>query len=329
MNASAGARSADRAAPRGARRRIQPGRRTTGTGWAAAAVLGSAACWGLSTVASRGLLDVVPATTLLVLQLCASTTALALASLREAPWDALRRAGRGAALASTTAGALEPGLSYVVGLTGLAMTTAGSATTIDASEPVLTVVLVWLVLRQRPERRLLAAVVLGTAGLVLVTGGASLREGGAGSASGDLLVLCAAALAAGSAIASARAVTVLPTATQASVQQLAGLVVAAVALLLVQGPGALARVPDLGWPVLALAAATGLVQYALATWLYLVGLRRLGPSRAGLFLSTVPVFGIAGGWLWLGQAPSPALLVGAAAVVGSLVIANPPRRPAS
>lgn len=290
--------------------------------WAAAALLGSAACWGLTTVASRGLLDVVEPTTLLVLQLIASAAALSAASLREAPWRALRRAGRSAAAVGLTAGALEPGLSYVLGLTGLAMTTAGSATVIDASEPVLTVLLVWVLLGQRPERRLLLAVALGAVGLVLVTGGAAASADGAGSAAGNLLILCAAALAAASAVASSRAVMALPTATLAALQHLAGLGVAVVSLVLLQGPAALLEVIDLGWPTIAWAAATGLTQYALATWLYLVGLRRLGPTRAGLYLATVPIFGIAGGWLWLDQAPTAALLLGGSVVVLALLISS-------
>ncbi|ANK72926.1 MULTISPECIES: EamA family transporter [Ensifer] len=47
-----------------------------------------------------------------------------------------------------------------------------------------------------------------------------------------------------------------------------------------------------GAGMLALALISGIVQYALAFWLYLIGLKRLPVSTAALFLTLTPVFGI-------------------------------------
>lgn len=48
-------------------------------------------------------------------------------------------------------------------------------------------------------------------------------------------------------------------------------------------------------------AAGGLVYYALAFWLYLIGLKRVPASLAALFLNLIPIFGVSAAYLFLGE----------------------------
>jgi hypothetical protein len=77
-------------------------------------------------------------------------------------------------------------------------------------------------------------------------------------------------------------------------QQSVGLGVALLVLAVARlaGHERLPETPQAG--ILAFPVASGLVQYALAFWLHLVGLRRLPVGVAALFLTLTPFFGMAG-----------------------------------
>ena len=68
------------------------------------------------------------------------------------------------------------------------------------------------------------------------------------------------------------------------------------------------------------AAISGVVQYALAFWLYLIGLRNLAPAVAGLWLTLIPVFGVAGSYLWLGERPTALMLLGGVLIILAIMI---------
>jgi drug/metabolite transporter (DMT)-like permease len=71
--------------------------------------------------------------------------------------------------------------------------------------------------------------------------------------------------------------------------------------------------------MLGLAVLSGLIQYALAFWLYLLGLKGVPPGLAGMFLTTTPVFGVLGGIAFLGEAVAATQLLGMVLVVASLL----------
>lgn len=284
-------------------------------GLAVTAMVGSAACWGGATVATKGALEVFPPLTLLLIQLGASVTAL---------WSAvlllrLRVGPPGPALRAGSTGLLEPGLAYAVGVPGLALTTAGNASVVAALEPVLIVLLVWALFGMRPGRLVAAAVVAAVAGVCLV----SLPEGsglGGGDTRGDALVLLGTAFAAAYVVASSRLVAEASPLVLTALQQSAGLVLAAALAALALATGLEAWPAALPPDALLLAAGSGLVQYALAFWLYLVGLRGLPVTLAGLFLTLTPVFGVAGGVIALGEEVAAAQLAGAALIVAAVVV---------
>jgi drug/metabolite transporter (DMT)-like permease len=184
--------------------------------------------------------------------------------------------------------------------------------------------LAWIVLRQRPSARLAVGIALGVAGLLLISSTSLTGWDDGSDLAGDLLLLLATVFAASYVIVSSRFVADIPPATLAASQQLVGLLLA-VGIL---GVAELTRLQHQDWAAvsggdLAYAAGSGIVQYALAFWLYLIGLKHLKPSAAGLWLALTPVFGILGGVLWLGEVPSPIMIVGGLVVIAGLAVGRP------
>lgn len=279
---------------------------------ATGAVIVSAACWGLATVATKGLLDEVPPFQVLALQLAASVGFLwlCLSVMRERLPDRTHLKG---ILAS---GALEPGLAYGVGVPGLALTSAANATVIGAAEPAFICALAWILLGARPGRGVAGVLVLASAGVLMVT--LSGAEGlGQGRPAGDALVGLGTAFAALYVVMSSRLVGSISPLSLAATQQTAGL--ACVLILLVGAWGMGFEAPaSLNWALVSAAAATGIIQYALAVWFYLMALRILAPSVAGLYLALIPVFGMLGAVLILGEAIGPVQMAGAVLVIGAM-----------
>lgn len=280
---------------------------------AVAAMVGSAAAWGGATVMTKGALDAFPPFTLLALQLSASVAvlwgAVLALGLRIGPMRPALRAG--------ATGVFEPGLAYAVGVQGLALTTAGNASVVAAMEPVFVLLLVWAVFGARPDRVLAGAVAAAFAGVCLVSlpGAGGL---GGGAVRGDALVLLGTVFAAVYVVSSSRLLAATPPLVLTCLQQSVGLGVALGVLSLALALGA-ERIPAApGAGMLALALASGVVQYAAAFWLYLVGLRHLPVGVAGLFLTLTPLFGMSGGMLFLGEAATAPQLLGAALILGAV-----------
>jgi drug/metabolite transporter (DMT)-like permease len=73
----------------------------------------------------------------------------------------------------------------------------------------------------------------------------------------------------------------------------------------------------MGW---ASAIASGLLYYGLAYWLYLSGLRHAPASYAALSFYLIPLFGVAGGFLLLGERLESSQWIGAAIVLATLFV---------
>jgi drug/metabolite transporter (DMT)-like permease len=281
---------------------------------ASLALAGSAACWGLATVATKGQLADVPPMPMLVVQLAASVAflwAAVLVTRTPIRLDA-------AALRASLSGLLEPGLAHTAGTAGLALTTASSTTLINAAEAPVTVLLAWLFLRERVGlRTLLVAAVAGAGvGLVILP---DLDGLGGGSLAGDGLVAIATLLAAVYVTVSRRLVGGMAALALVALQQTVGLLWSVLALLAAAALGWLPLDLSVLTPrTVALAGLTGVVQYAIAFWLWIAGLRHLPASRATLFLALIPVFGVAGGALVLGERLGPSQWIGAVLVLAAV-----------
>jgi drug/metabolite transporter (DMT)-like permease len=101
---------------------------------------------------------------------------------------------------------------------------------------------------------------------------------------------------------------------------------------MVLGLGLFGRDPGLlGLTAVGFASAvlSGVLYYAVAYWFYLTGLRRVPASIASASFYLVPVFGVAGGFVFLGDRLSPSQWLGVAiaaiAVIG--IVGRGARRP--
>lgn len=299
--------------------RVQTGPpgRPIGLAAAIAAMVLSAACWGFATVMSKGALAAFSPPLLVSLQLIASVGFLWLmvaATRRPVTLDRNTRL-------SALSGLLEPGLSYAVGTFGLLLTTAGNASLIATTEPLLIAVLAWLFFRERITAGTALAILIAMAGVAMVTG-----AHGAGSTQsplGDALVVLGTLFAALYVVASSRLVTTIDPATLAALQQSVGLAFTLAVLFVWMSPeGIQADLARANARMIALALVSGIVQYALAFWLYLIGLKRLPASTAALFLTLTPVFGIGGAALFLGESVTPIQAIGTLVIIASVAFAS-------
>ncbi|WP_375595360.1 DMT family transporter [Algihabitans albus] len=282
----------------------------------AAAVL-SAACWGSATVMSKGLLAVLPPLTLLVVQLLASIAFLWIAVLCLRLRVRLDRPARRASLS----GLLEPGLSYCVGIAGLALTTASNASLIGTTEPLFILLLAWLLLRERIGGGVVGLALLAGLGLGLVVLPDIRNGGGEGSSLGDALVVLGTLFAALYVIATRKLVMTLDPLPLSALQQSVGLLWTLGVLALALALGAVnLGLRDIPLEVLLFAAFSGIVQYALAFWFYLFALRRLPASVAAFYLTLIPVFGVGAAYLFLGETLTGVQWLGAALIVISVTL---------
>jgi len=262
---------------------------------------------------SKAALQEVPALTLLVVQLAASTASL---------WGAVgaRRVhvpARARTWQLGLIGLLEPGLANTFGLLGLALTTASMSSLIWASEPILIIGLAWLILRERPSRRFVVLSALAGIGVLLVAG---ITPGTAGTAAllGNGLVLVGVSCCALYSVLTRRIVGQLDSVLLVAVQQTVALAWAVLIWPIALLHGEAAFLSSIRPSMWALAASSGIVYYALAFWFYIVGLKMAPASVAGLFLSLVPIFGIGGAYVFLGEQLSTVQSIGALLVLVSV-----------
>ncbi|TWF75533.1 EamA domain-containing membrane protein RarD [Pseudonocardia hierapolitana] len=269
-------------------------------------MVASAATWAAGLVLTKVALDVTGAApgSVLVVQLIASVGALAAAC-----------AATGARLAGAWrhgwVGLLEPGIAYQFALAGLALTSAANASVLGSLEPVMVPLIAWVLLRERPRPRLLVVIAGATAGSVLVAFSA---DGGSGSWAGDGMIVASVAAAALYVVVASRQVAAVEPLPAALTQQVWALGFVLVCQLALGGP-----LPSATPGQLLLIAAAGILNYALPFWLYLTALTRMRVARAATYLTLIPVFGVLGAVLVLGERVTWLDLVGGVLVVGSLI----------
>lgn len=288
-------------------------RRSVGYNAAPITMLLCAACWGIGTVMSKNNLLSFPPLLLLVVQLMASCAVLwtaVLLSKTPVNWSwANIRLG--------WIGILEPGLAYVFGMFGLARTSATSASLITATEPIMTIILAWVLLREPFGRRTLGIVVVAMVGTLIVSlyGGQAQGQTLIGDAMLLISVLCAAFYG----VMNRQHITHLPPLHMTAVQHTFGLLCAIAFLPIALMAGEANQLADIAASGWLMAIATGIVQYALAFLLYMRALKHLTATHASVYLMAVPLFGITGGALFLGEQLSLAQMLGSALILFALI----------
>jgi drug/metabolite transporter (DMT)-like permease len=260
----------------------------------------SAGCWGLGTVMSKGALGQLSPLLLLNVQLIASVTFLWIMTAfqyyrnpskiqSKQPWKILR---------FSVSGFLEPGFAYTLGHMGLAMTTASNAALISAIEPVIITGLAGLLLKESVGIPLLALSMIAIAGVLLTVG----FDPHLSSASviGDSLIVLGTLCAALYVILSRRGVEKLEPLPLAVMQQSIGLSWIMLMCFVLEQTKDIQRV-SVSPTVWGLAIVSGIIQFSLAFWLYLIALKGIPASLAAQFLTLIPIFGVCGAYLFLGE----------------------------
>lgn len=277
----------------------------------------SAVCWGLGTVISKGVLIYLPPLMALVIQLISSVAFLWTITLIQQLWKPVdwNRFSPQTLLKLGFPGLLEPALSYIFGLIGLTMTTASHALLISTVEPIMILALAWMFLRER-----IRPVLLGSSGIavsgVLLTISVDMQSNGR-SAIGDLLIVVGTFCGALYAVLSRSGVQTVNAVLLAAIQQSVGLIWVILAWVSV-GQRNITQLIEIDLVVWTFAIASGIVQYALAFWLYLQAIKTIPVSIAAQFLSLVPVFGVCGAYLFLGERLAPLQGLGMLLVIGAV-----------
>ena len=254
-------------------------------------VVAATACWGCGTVLSKQVLDrgVAPLT-LLAVELAAS-------SLLLGRWTLLLRVRItwSASLAKLALlGVLNPGIAYALGLLGLVTISASLSVLLWATEPVLIMLLAVLLLRERIAAATVITVAVALAGVLLVL----YRPGASGDATGIALTVGAVTACAVYTVLTRWLLLDDSSLPVVLVQQVAAL---GFAVVLVGSTKIIGSSDDLGLPndgwTWTLAAASGMVYYGLAFWLFIGGLRGVPASIAGSLFPLIPVFGLAAGYI--------------------------------
>jgi probable blue pigment (indigoidine) exporter len=277
------------------------------------ALILAAASWGFGTVVSKRATTEIPPLTLLLIQLAASLVVLGLfMRWRRLPFrdpSSSRLLGR--------LGLLNPGLAYALSLLGLVHITASLSVLLWALEPVLILFLAGWLLRERITLLLVALSLVAVTGMLLVIG----RPDGSGSLLGILLTIAGVACCAIYTVGTRRWLGAADSTSQVLVAQQAHALALACLLVgvawLVGGAALPAAVSPAGWVS---AIASGVLYYGVAYWLYLSGLRHVPASVAAVSFYLIPVFGVAAGFILLGERLGPTQWLGVAIVFVALYL---------
>lgn len=236
---------------------------------------------------------------------------LAYAAWRYDAWLPRSRADlTGLAVGAVTIVAVNNGLLFL----GQRTITPAAASVMYSLNPLLSPAIAFLLLGQRLDARGIAGIGLGLVGVVVIVQ-PSPETLTAGSTLGQLYVLAAAA-----GIALGSVLTRRIDATLDSVPLTAWAMALGAAILHAWSYGigeSVAGAPVTPRVVLAV-LVVGVPATALAYPIYFVLIRRIGPVRTNLVAYVVPVVAALTGWLLLGEAVTPATVVGFCIVVAGV-----------
>ncbi|MFN8442809.1 MAG: DMT family transporter [Caldilineaceae bacterium] len=279
-------------------------------GWAVLALIAAAACWGVATVITKSILTSIPPITLLVMQLFVSVLLLWLLVYlsNHVPEKHSHLLPLG------LLGWLNPGISYTLSLIGMTTTTASVSTLLWATEPVLILVLAWLLLGEQLTPKLIAFSAIALGGVILI-GGSTLLGPTGGNVHGSSLILLGVLCCAFYTVLARRFASYCSPLFAVALQQSFALGWALAIWpfeLHVTGSEAFLHLSTADW---LRAGASGLLYYALAFWFYLSGLSRVSATVAGACINLIPVFGVSGAFLFLQERLTTSQWLGAGAIL--------------
>lgn len=277
---------------------------------AVVALILAAACWGLGTVIAKRAVAEIPPIALLTTQLGSSL--LFLIVLMRARGLPFRDPAASPVLGRL--GLLNPGVAYALSLLGLVSISASLSVLLWALEPLLILLLAIAVLGERVGRAVVPLSLVAIVGLALIA-----AQPGPAAFAGVALTVAGVVCCAVYTIVARRWIGTADSTLQVVLAQQAyafALAFAILALLLVTGQLPL---PEGVSPTgVASAMGSGILYYAVAYWFYLSGLRHVPASLAAASFYLVPVFGVAGALIVLGEGLSLAQWLGVAVVAAAV-----------
>lgn len=203
---------------------------------------------------------------------------------------------------------------------GLDRTRAGNASLLLASTPIMTTLMSAQLGHERVKPLVWVGVIATFAGLLLVVlGGRGVVGIGGDTIVGDLIMF-------GASIAWA----FYTVGSRPLVKQYGSLPVTAwtlwigcAAIMLAGFPDILntdyAAIPALTWGAVAYA---GVLSIGLAYIIWYYGVEQLGNTRTSAYSNLTPIVALAGAWLWLGEVPTAAQLMGTVIILGGVTVAQ-------
>jgi drug/metabolite transporter (DMT)-like permease len=287
--------------------------------WAPVALAIASSCWGISVPLSKKAVDVVPPATLLSMQLLVSIIFLwAGILLRRQPVLVLTRpATRRDLYQACLSGVLQPGVAFLLVTLGLLLTSANEVALLDAIEPIIIMAMAFVFLKERISgiQYLCAITALLGAVLVMLPHVDSMAVSAQGLL-GDLLVLAGLCVAGSYVILSRGLIAAYDGLHLAAVQQSAAWVFSVVALI-VAGLLGIQPIPATAMTgeIIFIVILSGLLQFALPFWLYLLALRHMRASVTALFLPLIPLSGVITAYFLLGETLSVGQWFGALLII--------------
>ena len=286
------------------------------------ALLGMSALWGASWPWGRVVAQSMPPLAAAGLRFALASGVLLLWLQRSGRWPGLRQLRPqqwlGLACAALT-GVFGYSLFFMLALHSVP---AGKASMVVALNPVLTLVAAALLFGERANRAMVAGLLLAVTGALyaIAAGSASTSEALHTWGRGEWLLLGCAACWVGYTLLGRVVLTSVDALTTTTVTAVLGAVLLLTASAVVEGPAAWSQLPQA--PMAAWGSLVGLALGATAlgyAW-YLRGVQVLGAGSAAAYLALVPLFGMLCASLWLGEALTPALLVGGALAMGGMLL---------
>ncbi|MFT3907699.1 MAG: DMT family transporter [Steroidobacteraceae bacterium] len=269
------------------------------------ALLAAAFCWGSAIPLSKLLLERLDVATLISTQLSASLVLLLVFMLVSRTRLAIPRWRLLPPL--LLVGMLEPGAAYYLEFVGLQRTSALHTALILALEPCGILLINLLFFRLRRDLALLLAMLVASAGVLLVVLGAG-DDGGTASLYGDLIVFLGTMAAALYVSVSTQLLRPTAILSMLVIQQASSLALVTVLNSIGNTPAAAGAAP--GFAMLLGAAGVGCLQFTLAFVLYFHGVRRSSEYWGVMVLNLAPLISVVASLLLLDEVPGPLYLIG-------------------
>lgn len=273
----------------------------------------AALCWGMALVMSKGVLESFPPILLLLIQLASSSVFIwGVVIFKKIDIPDICELKRVSAL-----GLLEPFLTYILVLIGLTYTSATDAVLLHSLECIFIVILAAFLYKEKVSRSFIFLSLVILFGLYFSVGG-DLKNLMGNNILGSCLIVVGMFTASVYVVLTSRSIATADAIIIVAYQQMVALVATAIVFA---GEYTFTdyrlSTPSIG--IVALAIVSGIFQYALAFTFYLVALKHISTGLAGMFLNFVPIFGILGAHLFLGEKMENIQIVGSVITIGALL----------